>query len=401
MVDLLKDRTSAQCYADSLEQQASKLELVGRLTSGIVHDFNNLLSVQLHIVAMLQNTIATGTAEAEHLHTLQLAIQQGSALTNRLLAVVRPDKGLSPRPVDLNEICAEAVELLKHNVSPHIALETSLAPSLPPVHAEAGQLMRVVLNLCFNARDAMPRGGRLSIETEIANREHQQKWDGGTIEGGEFVCLTCRDTGEGMTPEVRAHIFEWFYTTKDAGQGSGLGLSIVADIVERLGGWIECDSKLGEGTRFTVCLPIAATETVVPVAAIAPSRPSAQKSILVIDREPSIVRMAQLVLACNGYRVLPAMDGLQAMELYRESPTAIDLVVFEYHMAGLGGKEILLELATLNPYVRVLALAGGPVPESEWMNELSGWGILSKPFDADQLVQAVRDVLAVDMKEEG
>jgi PAS domain S-box-containing protein len=391
------------------EHQASKMELLGRLTSGIVHDFNNLLEVQLNNLALLQASVPPGTALEEYLHALRKSINQGAALTDRLLMMVRKgSRGF--RAVDLNEICNDAIELLRPTLSPRITLETYLRPGLPSIFADAGQVMQVLMNLCFNARDAMPGGGRLRIETEECNVADPSSNPQSAIRARQsrYVCLHVCDTGDGIAPEVRPHIFDPFFTTKPSGESTGLGLSIVQDIVRRAGGWVDCHSTVGEGTRFTVWLPAAASDPVHPSAEAVPEGPDVtppplfilgQKTILVADNEPSIVQLAQTILQRAGYRVLSAGDGRQALEIYRQKKRVVDLVILDQNMPGLSGVETMNELLAINKEVCVLLVTGGSLPEPAWGAGMPGWGFLAKPYTVDQLVQAVRDVLAAKQKE--
>jgi CheY-like chemotaxis protein len=214
-----------------------------------------------------------------------------------------------------------------------------------------------------------------------------------------YVCLHVRDSGEGIAPEVRPHIFDPFFTTKRAGESTGLGLSIVQEIVQRVGGWIDCHSAVGQGTRFTVWLPSAAArkqpgEDVVP----SPSRSLGQKTILVADNEPSIVQLAQTILRQAGHRVLTAENGRQALEVYRQKKGDIDLVILDQNMPGLSGVEAMNELLTIDADVRVLLVSGGVQPEPSWGSGTAGWGFLSKPYTMDQLVESVRAVLAAKWK---
>jgi PAS domain S-box-containing protein len=386
------------------ERQASKMELLGRLTSGIVHDFNNLLAVQLNNLALLQASVPPGTALEEYLQALRKSINQGAALTDRLLMMVRKgSRGF--RAVDLNDICTDATELLRHSMSPRIALEVRLRPELPPIFADAGQVMQVLMNLCFNARDAMPHGGRLVIETEERTVADPSSTLHSSLRASQlsYVCLHVCDTGDGISPEVRPHIFDPFFTTKHSGQSTGLGLSIVQEIVQRVEGWIDCHSTVGQGTRFTVWLPAAVPSHTVPSGAEevpegpditpSPSHSLGQDTILVADNEPSIIHLTQTILQRAGYRVLSAEDGRQALEIYRQKKGGIDLVILDENMPGLSGLETMNELLAINAEVRVLLVTGGSLPEPSWRRGMPGWGFLAKPYTVDQLVQSVRQVL--------
>lgn len=244
--------------ADAMScRQASRMELLGRMTSGILHDLRNLLTLLGTPLSLLQASLPPGLGESE-LATLWSAVKQGSVFTERLLRIAREEPG-ELRPIDLNACCAEVVDLLRHSIAPRVRLEARLRPGLPPILAENGEMMQVLLNLCLNACDAMPHGGRLLLETDLGSVPRDETAGSSAPPAGDFIYLHVGDTGEGMSPEVRSRVFEPTFTTKSSGRNSGLGLAIVRDIVQRRGGWIECQSAVGVGTRFLVCLPAART----------------------------------------------------------------------------------------------------------------------------------------------
>jgi CheY-like chemotaxis protein len=216
-----------------------------------------------------------------------------------------------------------------------------------------------------------------------------------------YVCLHVADTGEGIPPEVRPHIFEPFFTTKCSSQNTGLGLSIIQEIVQRAEGWIACDSVVGRGTRFTVWLPAAARPQPVEEFTPPPLRSLEQQTILVADNEPSIIQLAETILRRAGYRVLSAQDGRQALEIYRQEKGTIDLVVLDQNMPELSGVETLNELLAIDPEVRVLLMTGGEPPEPSWGAGMPGWGFLHKPYTMEQLVQGVRAVLLAESEDPG
>jgi PAS domain S-box-containing protein len=234
--------------------QASRMELLGRLTSGVLHDLRNLLTLLGTPLSLLQENLPAGRGEAE-LATMRNAVKQGSTLAERLLRWARGDSG-EVRPIDVNATCAEVVELLQHTFAPRIKLHARLQPGLPPVLGEAGEMMQLLLNLSLNACDAMPHGGQLLLETALGN-VGRGKSGAEPTRSSDFICLQVRDSGEGMSPEVRARVFDAMFTTKSTGHNCGLGLAIVRDIVQKRGGRIECESSPGAGTCFTVWLPAA------------------------------------------------------------------------------------------------------------------------------------------------
>lgn len=234
-------------------RQTSRMELLGRMTSGILHDLRNLLTLLGTPLSLLQASLPPGLGESE-LATLWSAVKQGSAFTERLLRIAREEPG-ELRPIDLNACCVEVVDLLRHSIAPRVRLEARLRPGLPPVLAETGEMMQVLLNLCLNACEAMPHGGRLLLETDLGSVPRDEIAGSAAPPTGDFIYLHVGDTGEGMSPEVRSRVFEPTFTTKSSGRNSGLGLAIVRDIVQRRGGGIECESTRGMGTRFKVWLP--------------------------------------------------------------------------------------------------------------------------------------------------
>lgn len=373
------------------ERQASKLELLGRLTSAIVHNFNNLLALQNNALAMLRAALPPGSIAAAHANSLGVTITQATALTQRLLGLVRP--GSRPaRPLGLNELCAQGVELLRHSLPPQIVVESRLRSGLPTIHADAGEMMEVLLNLCFNAVDAMPRGGRLEIRTEQRRAEPGVTAHAPQGVQGDFVCLIVSDTGGGIPADLRERIFEPFFTTKPEGRGTGLGLASVRDIVQWAGGWIDCASTVGRGTTFTVWLP-ALSSAPAPAPALAPSRALARKTILVVDDDPQILKLARDVLEPRGHNVLTAEDGRAAVELFHQRPESIDLAVLTDRLPGLSGLEVMNELLALKPSLHLILVTDGGAPEPEWTERRPNLRVLPKPWHPTTLIQLIADVL--------
>lgn len=372
---------------ETTRRQAWRYELLGRLVSGLLHDLRNLLTLQVNELALAQTALPAGNAAEEHLRTLRKGTDMEAALIDRLLLVV---SGRNPAAssVDVNEACAEVAGLLKNSISLRISLELRLRPDLPLIRAGATDLRRVLLNLCFNACDAMPKGGQLLIETD-----RSIGGAGGPSElRGDLVCLRVRDSGEGMPPEVQARIFEPFFTTKTSGRNSGQGLAIASDLVRQMGGILACSSVLGEGTSFTIWLPVAAAdETPMPSFSA-----SALKRILLVESEPSIVLLVRAILEPRGFEVLSAEDGRHAVEIYRRRQTNIDLVLLEHNLPALGGTETMQELLCINPRLRLLLVSATGTPETALWTKVSGQGFLKKPYTSEELVQAVNALLSAD-----
>lgn len=382
------------------ERQASKLELLGRLTSAIVHDFNNLLTLQNNTLALLRASLPSGSTAAAHANALGDILTQAMALSERLLGLVRP--GSRPaRPLGLNELCAQGVELLRPSLPPQIVLESRLRAGLSTVHADAGEMMEVLLNLCFNALDAMPRGGRLEMRTEQRHVSPGVSPHAPPGVQGDFVCLIVSDTGEGIPADLRERIFEPFFTTKPAGRGTGLGLASVRDIVQSAGGWIDCTSTVGQGTTFTVWLPaLSSAPTPAPGPPLSPSRTLARKTILVVDDDPGVLKLARTVLEQQGgHNVLTAGDGREAVKLFRQRAESIDLAVLTDKLPGLSGLEVMNELLALKPSLRLMLVTDGGAPEPEWMARRPDLRVLTKPWHPLVFLQHIEEVLDAGAKE--
>jgi PAS domain S-box-containing protein len=394
--DVTEERRRKEWY-----RQAVALETVGRLASGVIHDFNNLLTVLEGNLWLLRASLGPSRPEQE-LAAMEKAVSQAAGLAGQLLALARRESR-GPESVDLNDVVAETAEVLGPSITPRVTLEVCAHAPLPPVVADRSQMTQILLNLCLNARDAMPHGGRLLLETGqvTLSASDQAALHPGGRPGG-FVRLSVTDTGEGIAPEVRGRIFEPFFTTKRPGQSTGLGLAIVADVVRRHGGWVECISPVrvsgevglggGPGTRFEVYLPPGpAPQEAAP--AVPPSAPE-RETILLADDDPSVRELARIILRGQGYRVLLAEDGRQAVEMYRQARGHIALILLDYSMPVLSGEQALAELVAIDPGVCVLLLSGGTPKEltPETCRRLAG--SVEKPFKPEQLLRAVRFALS-------
>jgi PAS domain S-box-containing protein len=380
-------------------QQAARLEALGRLAAGAAHDFNNLLTLVRHHLALLGDETATAIRE-QTAAVLDRVLMHGTNLAQQMLALARQE---SPecRAVDLNAVASDVAALMQFGADARLQVETVLRPGPVVVLAAPGQMAQVLLNLCLNARDAMPQGGRLLVETdevERAARDPDGREHGPTT---PFVCVRVSDTGEGMGPEVRARIFDPFFTTKPPGRGTGLGLAVVAEIVHQHGGWVECDSSPGGGTRFQVFLPATTLAAPGPVAP-GPARPAragdgaVPATVLLADNDADVLRVARTVLERAGYRVLPARDGWEAVEVYRRAREVIGVAVVDRNMPGLSGEEVMEELRRLDPEVRVVLASGYALADLSLETQAHLRGFLAKPYRPADLVRAVEAALADD-----
>lgn len=377
----------------ALEQrllQAQKMESIGTLAGGIAHDFNNLLQGILGYVSLaLQN--ADQQSELHHyLQTIFHSAKRAADLTNQMLTFSRRRE---PRfePTDVNQLVEESLRMLRRLIPTTIDIRTRLEKELWTVEADATQLQQVLVNLCVNARDAMPRGGILTLETEnrvISPQEAEHRME---AQAGRYIVLTVSDNGVGMTPEIRERIFEPFFTTKGVGEGTGLGLSVVYGIVRSHKGWINVYSEPGQGSVFRIYLP-AAERAVAPPPSAPPSVARGKEGILVVDDEPIVLDLACHILEHYGYHTLKARDGEEAINIYRQRAKEIDLVLLDLTMPKLSGLECAKRLRALNPSVR-LVLSSGYSAQAEQMPNEGIHAFVPKPYSPEQLACVVREVL--------
>ena len=365
-------------------RQSHKMEAIGRLAGGIAHDFNNLLTgIRGYSELVIAEEAAGSSARlaAEH---IQRAALRAARLASQLL-VFTSRQSRQTRVLALDDVVAEMASLLRRIIGGDIRLELRLGAADGRVRADPSQLEQVLLNLAVNARDAMPRGGRLSIATS-------DERDAAT--GRRLVGLHVGDDGCGMTDEVRTRIFEPFFTTKEVGKGTGLGLSIVYGIVDQSGGSISCDSAVGRGSTFHVRLPwVDEPKDVEAVLAPPITRaPAAHELILLVEDDEDVREFVQFVLLRAGYRVLAAEDGVVALEVAAAHEGAIDLLLSDVVMPRMGGCELATELARRRPSIKVCHMSGFPGPKGPLTVD-GEWSFLQKPFSADELLRRVRAAL--------
>jgi two-component system cell cycle sensor histidine kinase/response regulator CckA len=374
--------------------QAQKMESIGTLAGGIAHDFNNILTATLGYALLIRREIDDKDAVLSHLQILEASARRAVDLTRRLLSFARA--GVSDRkPVRVNEIVLEAVQLLRRTFDRSIEIMTDCAADLPPVIGDQGQIHQILINLCVNARDAMPGGGTLSLRT----RSDPLPPDGEEyplgVSGRGSVVLEVSDTGSGIAREVLPKIFDPFFTTKGPGEGTGLGLSIVYGIVKQHGGQVRVSSDLGRGTTFTVLFP--ATEWTVTEPGSAPghgAEPRGKETILIVDDEPTLRSLVRISLSERGYTILEAGDGLEALELYSQHAGKIDMVLIDLVMPKLGGRETYLKLKQMNPGVRALFATGYGIDDQVQELLATGvMGIIKKPYEMTSVESEIRKVL--------
>ncbi len=339
-------------------RQTQKMEIVGQLASGVAHDFNNLIQVITGCGDLLLEDLPPASPARELVEDMTKAGERAAALTRQLLAFSR-QQVLTLKVLDVNAVVREVEKLLKWVIGADVALASTLQPDLPPVKADAGQLEQVLMNLAVNARDAMPQGGRLTIETKSVELDEAYAQTRAEVRPGRYVLLAVSDTGHGMTAEVKAHIFEPFFTTKEKGKGTGLGLATVFGIVKQSGGHVAVYSAVGHGTTFKVYLP-QVEEAVTPPkpspAAAAISR--GQETLLLVEDDDAVRALTRHILKHSGYRLLEAANGHEALRLAEQHPEPIHLLVSDVVMPGLGGRQLADKLLLLHPETKVLYLSG-------------------------------------------
>ena len=377
---------------DEQLRQAQKMEAVGQLAGGVAHDFNNLLTViKVHAEFLLADLQRGGTS-AESAEEIGKAATRAAALTRQLLAFSRKQL-MQSRRLDVNDVVSEAEKMLQRLIGEDIRISATLAPDLWEVMADPGQLGQVMMNLAVNARDAMPEGGSLHIETSNVEISERLPIGGTSVVPGDYVRITVSDTGTGMNAETSARAFEPFFTTKPTGLGTGLGLSTVYGIVKQSGGYVWVDSTPGQGTTFTILLPRT-------VAAAEPAKPPLQpagagsETVLLVEDEMSVRELAKRVLERSGYHVLEAANGKQALKLAAAYRERIDLVVTDVVMPEMGGRAMVEELRNIRPGIGSLFMTGYTDDDMLRRGAMPpGMYLLEKPFTSDRLNRAVRAVL--------
>jgi signal transduction histidine kinase len=360
--------------------QARKIEAIGRLAGGIAHDFNNLLGVIMGYAGLIADALRPGDPNRECAEEILRASEHGAALTGQLLSFSRR-QALTLRVVELNAVLLDMSRLLRRVIREDIDLALRLAPEAGFVRADVGRLQQVVMNLVINARDAMPYGGRLRIETDLV--------EDATAPLGTRALLSVSDTGVGMSAEVRSHIFEPFFTTKEPGRGTGLGLATVYGIVEESEGTIAVETEPGRGTTFRILFPsVAAEPRAVAVSSLAaPVADGTGETILIVEDDPSLLDMLSAALESRGYRVLSAANLAEAENHSEENPS-IDLLVTDMVLPGSGGDLVASRLRARRPDLRVLTMSGHA------MDHPTGRARhLQKPFTISTLASSVRSLL--------
>jgi PAS domain S-box-containing protein len=390
-VQLLRDVTRERQVEEQL-RQSQKMDAIGRLAGGVAHDFNNLLTVMMGRCELLLTRLAGETRARADVELVLRTAQRATSLTRQLLAFSRKQV-LAVTVLDLTGIVTGMEQMLRRLIGEDIELITSLAPRLGRVKADQGQIEQVVLNLAVNSRDAMPRGGRLTIETADVDAATGQLPSGAPP--GPYVMLTVTDTGCGMDQATISRIFEPFFTTKEVDKGTGLGLSTVYGIVKQSGGEVLVDSEVGHWTRFRVYLPrVDDVATATRPAVRRPDVSRGSETVLLVEDEPEVRSLAYEILSMSGYTVLVAADGAEALRIGASHPSPIALVITDVIMPQMGGASLGHEMRALRPETRVLYMSGY-TDDAVGRHGLLGGAprLLQKPFTAETLTRTVRELL--------
>src|SRR6266404_538908 len=400
--DLTERKLAEKALRDSEEQlrQAQKLEAVGQLAGGVAHDFNNLLTVITGYSDLLLRRIGEADPNRSRVEEIKHAADRASSLTRQLLAFSRKQV-LQPKLFDLNTLVAEMGNMLRRLIGEDIELTTALTGNVARINADPGQIEQVLMNLIVNARDAMPDGGKITIETARTQVDQAYADNHLAVQPGPYVMLAVSDTGSGIDPETRKHIFEPFYTTKEQGKGTGLGLSTVYGIVKQSGGNIWIYSELGQGTTFKVYLPHVDDEVRLPRTQIEPATlVRGTETILLVEDEPQIRKLEHEFLSDSGYKVLASSNGTDALQILEEHSHGVDLIVTDVVMPQMSGRELAERALAISPETKVLFMSGytnDAIVRHGVLNP--GTSFIQKPFAPDALARKVREVLAEPSEE--
>ena len=394
----ISDRKQAEEERERLRNQllqAQKMEAIGTLTGGIAHDFNNLLTIINGFAEMILLETKEDDPRRKDLEKILQTGRKGADMVRRLLAFSKKAQ-VSSQPLDLNNIVENSIKLMEDTFPKMIEIQAILSSDLAPVNADSGLIEQLLMNLCVNARDAMPDGGRMRIETRTITVDEDYCRLHAGAKPGRYALIEVSDTGTGISKETMDRIFDPFFTTKgwDFRKGTGLGLSVVKGIVEQHGGWITCQSEPGKGTVFRVYFPVIEAAPAVRKPAPLADTFTGMARILLVDDEEHVRDLGKRILEHAGYMVIIAGNGKEAVEIYSREQADIALVVLDLVMPEMGGEQCLDELIKINPHVKVIISTGRSLDSQERLHLGSlARGFVNKPYEVAQMTQAVKGVL--------
>jgi PAS domain S-box-containing protein len=387
-----RDITDRRKLSEQL-RQSQKMEAVGQLAGGVAHDFNNLLTAILGYCNLMLDDLPRDSPLRPDIAEVKAAGERAASLTRQLLAFSRRQM-LQPQIVDINSLIRQMETLLRRIISEDVELVTALAPSLPPVKVDPACIEQVLVNLAVNARDAMPAGGRVTIETTVIDLDEPYAVSHATVVPGRYVMLAVSDTGEGMDASTRARVFEPFFTTKEQGKGSGLGLATVYGIVKQSGGYIWVYSEPGHGSVFKIYLPYAASLVASATDDRSPSSGTrGWETVLLVEDEDAVRALAREVLRRHGYVVLEARHGLDALRVAERHPDVIQLLVTDVVMPHMSGRALAERLGAVRPKMKVLFMSGYTDHAVMHRHLAPGAAFLQKPFSPETFARMVRALL--------
>jgi two-component system cell cycle sensor histidine kinase/response regulator CckA len=378
--------------ADQL-RQSQKMEAIGQLAGGVAHDFNNLLTAISGYSELGLRRLTDNDPLRRNLEEIKKASTRATSLTRQLLSFSRTEM-LQAKVIDLNAIVGDMDTMLRRLIGEDIDLITLLEPSSCQVKADPGQIDQVIMNLAVNARDAMPRGGKLTIETGRVHLDETYALAHLAVESGTYVMLAVSDTGAGMDEETKKHLFEPFFTTKELGKGTGLGLSTVYGIVNQSGGTIWVYSELGQGTTFKVYLPVVSEPVETEIKTTAPESLQGRETVLLVEDEEMVRKLSREILEMNGYRVLSAANGEEACHVCDSYIGEIHLMITDVVMPQMSGRELAEHVVKQRPEILVLYMSGYTDDAIVRHGVLDdSMPFLQKPFTPDSFARKVRELL--------
>jgi len=375
--------------------QAQKMESIGRLAGGVAHDFNNILSGVLGYASLMKTKMPPTHPFYDYVETIERGAVRASELTARLLGFARQGQ-FAMIPLDVNKIAMDTAKLLQSTINKTIEVHLDLQDGIPAISGDPSQIHQVIMNLCVNARDAMPDGGKLTLTTESRHIGSPPGTVDQPLQEGTYVFIRIEDTGTGMSPETRQKIFEPFFTTKED-KGTGLGLAMVYGVVQKHGGFSDVQSEPGTGSIFTIYFPVAAGDDMKEDVSVEADNAHGSETgvVLFVDDESDNRSLAKEILGLHGIEVIPAADGLEALELYRKNMDRIDGVVLDMIMPKMDGNEVFLELKEMDDEVNVMLISGysndGDIKN---LTEAHNLLFLRKPFKIDEMVQKVQELIS-------
>ncbi|MEJ2053111.1 MAG: PAS domain S-box protein, partial [Calditrichaceae bacterium] len=367
-------------------RQIDKLEAIGQLAGGIAHDFNNVLANIIGMGELALRKMERSESPEEFIRMIIDKAYDAANLVRQLLTFSRK-QSISLRPINFQSVLEHNIKLLHRYLGEEVEIKTHIEPNLYLIEADESAVGQIVTNLCINARDAMPDGGEIQLTAENIQLDTTLLSDMGEIPNGEYVKLTVIDHGVGMTRDIKKRIFDPFYTTKDIGEGTGLGLSIVYALVKQLNGWMNCKSRLGVGTTFEIFFPGLDPEAQTEQTKKSKINAKGNETILLVENEADLITSYKSSLETYGYKVLVASNGLQALNIFEQKASSIDLIVSDVVMPKMGGVELRIHAKRVNPDIKFLFISAYP-------DKLEpGNYILQKPFRSKELISKVREII--------